>query len=231
MGKTGRLRRLLQETRCRDVVFVGDLVRPRLSDLRLDWHTIRLLPRLAVSMRGGDNHLLSAVGRMIEDEGFHILGVHEVAPEILAPHGTFGMVRPGERDRRDIARGLEVLAATAPFDIGQGVVVVDQHVVALEGLEGTDLLLERIAELRRSGRMRASPGIGVIVKAPKRNQDLRFDLPSIGPMTIEGVVRAGLAGIAVVAGVSLVIELERLVALADEAKVFVVGVGADGALD
>jgi DUF1009 family protein len=98
-------------------------------------------------------------------------------------------------------------------------------------VEGTDLMLERIADLRRRGRLRAPPGVGVIVKAPKDKQDLRFDLPSIGPQTIEGVVKAGLAGIAVVAGASLMVEVERLVALANEGKVFVAGVAADGTID
>jgi DUF1009 family protein len=231
LGQSGRLQRLLSESRCRDLVFVGQLVRPRLREIRLDWSTIRLLPRLAASLRGGDDHLLSQIARIFEEQGFRVLGVSEVAPDLVVPRGTLGNIGLSGRDRGDIARGLALLAAMSPFDVGQAAVVANNHVLAVEGVEGTDLLLERIAELRQRGRLRTPPQVGVIVKAPKRDQDRRYDLPSIGPKTVEGVVKAGLAGIAVVAGESLVVELERMVALANEAKVFVAGVGPDGIID
>lgn len=228
VGKFGLLRRLLQESGCRDVVLIGQLVRPRLSDFRLDWLTVRTLPRIASALRGGDNHLLSAVGRIFEDHGFRIVAAHEAAPEILMPECVLGRYEPNERDRADIARGLAVLNAIGPFDVGQAAVVADNHVLAIEGVEGTDLLLERVAGLRRLGRIRTPERIGVIVKAPKRGQDVRFDLPSIGPKMVEGAAAAGLAGIAVVAGASIIAEPERLAELADRAKLFVAGVRPDG---
>jgi DUF1009 family protein len=227
-GKFGKLRKLLQRAGCRDVVLIGQLVRPRLSDLRLDWFTIRLLPRVAVALRGGDNHLLSAVGRMFEEYGCRIVAAHEVAPEILMPEGVLGKISPNDRDRADIIRGLAALNAIAAFDVGQAVVIADNHVLAIEGVEGTDLLLERVAGMRRLRRIRTPEGIGVIVKAPKRGQDVRFDLPSIGPKMIEGAAAAGLAGIAVIAGGSIVAEPERLAGLADRCKLFVAGVRPDG---
>jgi DUF1009 family protein len=109
--------------------------------------------------------------------------------------------------------------------------VADQHCLAVEGAEGTDGLLARIAEMRKSGRIRAGPGTGVLVKAPKPQQDRRFDLPVIGPQTVEGAARAGLAGIAVVAGSAMVAEADRLAALADRTGLFVVGVRNDGTFD
>jgi DUF1009 family protein len=228
LGKAGKLRRLLRDAGCHDVVFIGQLVRPRLRDLRFDWQMIRLLPRIAGSMRGGDNHLLSAIGRMFEEHGFRIVGAHEVAPEILVPQGVFGRVAPRERDLADVAIGLAALDAIGPFDVGQAAVVADKHVLALEGAEGTDLMLARVADLRRIGRIRAPAGVGVIVKAPKRGQDMRFDLPTIGPAIVEGAVAAGLAGVAVVAGAAIVADPDQLVALADRSGVFVVGVRNDG---
>ncbi len=111
----------------------------------------------------------------------------------------------------------------------QAVVVADNHVLALEAAEGTDQMLERVAELRKNGRIRASDGAGVLVKAPKPTQDRRFDLPSIGPRTIEGVKRAGLAGIAVRAGGTIVAEPARIVETADSSGIFVVGFGGGAA--
>ena len=135
---------------------------------------------------------------------------------------------PSERDRADIARGLALLNATSPFDIGQAVVVADNQVLAVEGPEGTDQMLARVAELRRNGRIRTPAGTGVLVKAAKLGQDQRIDLPVIGPPTVEAAGAAGLAGIAVVAGSTIVAEPERIAAAADRAKIFVIGVDADG---
>jgi DUF1009 family protein len=113
-----------------------------------------------------------------------------------------------------------------PFDVGQGAVVINHHVVAVEGIEGTDAMLARVADLRRNGRIKAAPGQGVLVKAPKPQQDRRFDLPAIGPKTIENVVAAGLAGIAVTAGETVIAEPEAVIRTADQAGVFVAGLEA-----
>lgn len=224
-GQLGYLVRTARNEGCRDVIFIGTVVRPAIREIRLDWMTLRLMPRIIRQFYGGDDHLISGIARIVEDQGFRLMGAHEVAPEILMPEGPFGTRRPSPRDEADIARGVEVLHATGPFDIGQAAVVAGNHVLALEAAEGTDQMLERIIELRKSGRIRASEGTGVLVKAPKPNQDRRFDLPSIGPRTVEGVKRAGLAGIAVRARETIVAEPERIVEIADRSGIFVVGFG------
>ena len=228
IAKFGTFARAARAAGCHELVLIGSLVRPAFWQLRFDLTTLKLLPRIAAAFRGGDDHLLSSGARLIEEQGFRVLGAHEVAPEILVPEGTLGHVQVGERDRADIALGLDYLHATGPFDVGQAVVVAGRHVLAVEAAEGTDRMLERIAALRASGRIPASTVGGVLVKAPKRGQDRRFDLPSIGPLTVEGAARAGLAGIAVVAGGSIVAEPSLLVQAADNASIFVVGLPAGG---
>jgi hypothetical protein len=208
------------------VVFIGSLIRPTLWNLRPDIKALMLLPRIVAAYRGGDNHLLSGVSRIVEDHGFHLLGAHEVAPEILVPEGVLGRVGAAEQHRQDIAFGFDYLRASGAFDIGQAVVVAGKRVLAVEAAEGTDQMLARVAELRIAGRIGGPPGIGVLVKAPKPEQDRRFDLPSIGPNTVAGVTRAKLAGIAVVGGATVVAEPERVVIEADRAGIFVVGVPA-----
>jgi len=229
LGQFGRVCRIARAAGCRDMVFIGTLIRPSMWQCRVDWKTLRVLPQLVRAFRGGDDHLLTHVGRLFEDEGFRLLGAHEVAPEILVAEGPLGRVTPAEQDIEDIRKGLAVLAAAGPFDIGQGTVVANGHVIALEAIEGTDQMLSRVAELRRNGRLRAPAGAGVLVKAPKSGQDLRFDLPAVGPSTVEGVVQAGLAGIAIVAGGTVMAEPQRVVKLADDAGVFVIGVAPEGA--
>ena len=187
---------------------------------------LMLMPRIAAAFRGGDDHLLSGIARLFEREGFRLLGAHEVAPEILVPEGTLGRVPASERDRADIALGFDYLRATGGFDVGQAVVVAGKHVLAVEAAEGTDDMLARVAQMRANGRVRAPAGTGVLVKAPKPGQDQRFDLPSIGPQTVEGVARARLAGIAVVAGSTIIAKPERLISAADHANIFVIGAPA-----
>src|SRR6201985_1194674 len=171
VGQLGRAMRLFRAENCRDLVFIGTLVRPALSEIRLDWGTVRVLGRVWAAFRGGDDHLLSGIGDIFEQDGFRMVGV------------------------KDIARGRAVLQALSPYDVGQAVVVIDGHVVGVEDIEGTDGLLARVARLRNEGRIRAKAGTGVLVKAPKSGQDLRFDLPTLGARTIEGSAAAQLAGI------------------------------------
>jgi DUF1009 family protein len=221
LGQFGWFCRVARREGCRDVVFIGSLTRPAIWTIRPDLKTLRLLPRILGIFRGGDDHLLSGVARIFEEHGFRLIGAHEIAPEILMSEGPLGRERPGERDHADIAKGLALLEALSPFDIGQAVVVAGGRVLAVEAAEGTDRMLARIHELRKSGQMAADRG--VLVKAAKHGQDKRVDLPSIGPQTVTSAARAGLSGIAVVAGNTIVAEPEQIAELADREHLFVLG--------
>jgi DUF1009 family protein len=223
IGQLGRLAKLLRAENCSDLVFIGALVRPALSEIRLDWKTLQAMPSVLKAFRGGDDHLLSSVGRILEKDGFRMVGIKDVAPDLLMPQGCLTRAAPSPEANADIARGREVLRALSPFDIGQATIVVDGHVLGVEDIEGTDGLLARVARLRAEGRIRAKAGRGVLVKAPKSGQDLRFDLPTLGARTIEGAAAAQLAGVAVIAGNTLVAEPQGMVEAADRAGLFVVG--------
>jgi UDP-2,3-diacylglucosamine hydrolase len=226
VGQIGRAVKLFRAENCRDLVFIGTLVRPALSEIRLDWGTLRVIGRVWAAFRGGDDHLLSGIGRILEQDGFRMVGIKDVAPDLLMPEGCLTRAAPDESAAADIARGRDVLRALSPFDIGQAAVVIDGHVVGVEDIEGTDGLLARVAQLRREGRIRARATRGVLVKAPKSGQDLRFDLPTMGPRTIEGAAAAGLAGIAIVAGNTIIAEPQTMIEAADAAGLFVTGLPA-----
>src|SRR5258708_3462308 len=223
VGRVGRAVNLFRSENCRDLVFIGTLVRPALSEIRLDWGTLRVLGRVWAAFRGGDDHLLSGIGRILEQDGFRMVGIKDVAPDLLVPEGCLTRTMPDENAAADIARGRDVLRALSPFDIGQAAVVIDGHVVGVEDIEGTDGLLARVARLRKDGRIRARAGRGVLVKAPKSGQDLRFDLPTVGPRTVEGAAAAELAAIAVVAGNTIVVEPQQLLEKARAPGLFFTG--------
>jgi DUF1009 family protein len=226
VGQVGKAEKLFRAENCRDLVFIGTLVRPALSEIRLDWGTVRVMARVWAAFRGGDDHLLSGIGRILEQDGFRMVGIKDVAPDLLMPAGCISHAAPDENAMADIARGREVLRALSPFDIGQAAIVIDGHVVGVEDIEGTDGLLARVARLRAEGRIRAKASRGVLVKAPKSGQDLRFDLPTVGSRTVEGAAAAQLAGIAIVAGNTIVVEPQVMIEAADAAGLFVTGVPA-----
>src|SRR3982075_3319026 len=226
IGQLGRAVKLFRSENCRDLVFIGTLVRPALSEIRLDWGTLRVLGRVWAAFRGGDDHLLSGIGRILEQDGFRMVGIRDVAPDLLMPDGCITQVTPDQSAAADIARGRDVLQALSPFDIGPAAIVIDGHVVGVEDIEGTDGLLARVARLRAEGRIRAKAARGVLVKAPKSGQDLRFDLPTIGPRTIEGTAKAQLAGVAAIAGNTIAVEPQKMIDAADAAGLFVTGLAA-----
>jgi UDP-2,3-diacylglucosamine hydrolase len=226
VGQIGRAMKLFRSENCRDLVFIGTLVRPALSEIRLDWGTLRVVGPVLAAFRGGDDHLLSGIGRIFEKDGFRMVGIRDVAPDVLMPAGCLTRASPDDISTADIAKGRDVLRALSPFDIGQAAIVIDGHVVAVEDIEGTDGLLARVARLRSEGRIRAKAPRGALVKAPKSSQDLRFDLPTVGPRTVEGAVTAGLAGIAIVAGNTIVVEPQSMIEAADAAGLFLTGLPA-----
>ncbi|MDX3929681.1 MAG: LpxI family protein [Shinella sp.] len=198
--------------------------RPEWRDIRPTLRTLMQMPAvIRTLLAGGDDTVLKMVIRLIEANGVRVVGAQEIVPELLADEGPVGSVKPDDSDLRDIEAGSAAALALGDLDVGQGAVAVGGRVVALEGAEGTDAMLERVADLRRQGRISARRR-GVLVKLCKPRQDIRADLPSIGIETLRRAEAAGLAGIAVEAGRSLVLERDRLTAEADTAGLFVTGI-------
>lgn len=200
--------------------------RPRLLGMQPTLALLRAVPSVIAGLARGDDGALKLLIRHIESYGIRVLGAHEVAPDLLAPPGPLGGLKPGSRDRPDLAAALDAARAIGLLDIGQAAVSVGGRVIALEGIEGTDGLLERCVALRGHGRIAGKSG-GVLVKCAKPGQELRADLPTIGPATVEGAHAAGLAGIGVEAGRSLVLGFGAVVRRADELGLFVVGLSAE----
>lgn len=230
-GQVGRLFDLLAAENCRDLLLVGGVVRrPDFRSVASDFGTVRRLPKILAALSGGDDGLLRRVIGLLESEGLRVLSVLDVAPALVLGTGPVGRRSPDAAHRADIARGLALLAALGPFDVGQAAVVAGGRIVAIEGAEGTDALIDRYREVRKAGRV-APDAHGVLVKAAKPQQDRRVDLPVIGPETVRRAADAGLAGIAAESGRVLVVRRLETRAGADAAGLFVVGVDAGGSGD
>ena len=217
LGAAGRILHLLRSHHCRDIVLVGPVRRPSLLHLRPDGEGARLLARIGRAAFAGDDGFLAAIVRVLGDEGFRVLGAHEVLTEAVGPRGLLSRAVPDAEATADIARAVAVVRALGQVDVGQGCVVQQGIVLAVEAVEGTDAMMIRAAGLRRPG-----PG-GVLVKLVKPGQDRRADLPTIGPRTIDVAAAAGLRGIAFEAGGTLFTDRAGCVARADAAGLFLLG--------
>lgn len=220
---------LLKRRRITHVVLAGGISRrPVWRAIRPNLALFRILPRALAALARGDDGLLRILVDTIEDNGIKVVGAHQVVPDLLAVEGRMGAYAPQQADWADLNAGLEAALAIGALDVGQAAVAIGGRAIALEGIEGTDLLLERVRDLRSNGRI-AGKKRGVLVKCAKPDQELRADLPTIGPATVDAAHAAGLAGIGVEAGRSLVLDFGEMIERADRLGLFVVGLKGEGA--
>ena len=195
--KFGQMFGDLQAAGVTEVVFAGGLARPALNPARFDAKSTELAPRFMAAMAGGDDGLLRAVIAAFEEAGFRVRGAHELVPGLTAEAGHLAGPAPSDRDLSDATRARAILTALGPLDVGQGAVVADGQVLGVETAQGTDAMLGFVAQTPDALRHSAK---GVLVKLPKPGQDLRVDMPAIGPATVQRAAEAGLAGIIIAAG-------------------------------
>ena len=206
------------------VILAGAVRRPQPSAFLNTFSALRNRRELAHLLAQGDDGLLRSAVRFFEEQGYRVLGAHELAPELLAAPDLYTRAAPEPREARAVAVGFSMLADLAPHDMGQACIVAGERILAIEGPEGTDSMLARVRAFRRRfSRVRVDPG-GVLVKTAKHGQDLRVDLPAIGPRTMINARRAGLKGVAVGSGVTLILNQEETIATADRLGLFLVAV-------
>ena len=219
IAKMGGIWTALKEAGVTRVVFAGGLARPALNPAEMDAGMLSIAERLMAAMQQGDDALLRLIIAVFEEQGFEVVAAHGLLPELCASEGLIGGPQPDEAAMRDAEMAKEILAALASVDVGQGAVVAAGLCLGIETLQGTDALLKFVADtpdkLRR--------GKGVLVKAPKAGQDLRMDMPAVGPDTVRNAAAAGLAGIVVAAGNVLLLDPAALKVALDETGLFLFG--------
>jgi DUF1009 family protein len=220
IAKAGQILKALKTAGVVDLVMAGGVRRPSLPELGLDWRGVQLFAKIGVKALGDDG-LLGAIGKELEREGFRLVGPGDILKNGTTEAGLLGRHAPDAQAEADIAHGIAVAKALGALDIGQAVIVQQGLVLGVEAIEGTDALILRAGPLRRDG-----PG-GVLVKIAKPQQDRRIDLPTIGPATVEQAKAAGLRGIAIQAGNTLVLDRDALIRVADSAGLFVIAMDID----
>lgn len=216
IGATNRSVKILKENGVDTIVMAGAIRRPSLSELKPDMRTIKFFMRMG-KKAFGDDALLRGVADEMEKDGFVIVGAHEIDPSLITPEGVLGKHVPNEQSQVDIAFGIHLTRALGQMDVGQAAVVQQGVALGVEAVEGTDALLARCRDLARKGQG------GVLVKSCKPQQDRRLDLPAVGLTTVKKAYQAGLAGIAVEAGASFLLDREEVIEAADRLGLFIMG--------
>ena len=217
IGQAGTGFKRLKDEGVKEIVLIGTIKRPTLSDLVPDLRTAAFFAKLGAKALGDDG-ILRAVVKEIEEEKMKVVGIQEVIPDLLAPLGVLTKEKPNKEDNEDIKRGIEVGTVLGRLDVGQSVVIQQGLVLGVEGIEGTDKLIIRCNDYKRKGK---AP---ILVKLRKPEQDMRIDLPTIGVKTVENAHNSGFKGIAVHAGNTLVVNQEEVIKLANKYKMFIVGI-------
>jgi DUF1009 family protein len=223
-GEPGRIIKALKAHGVQDVLMAGRVDRPKFSELKLDAKGMLLLPKAIAAARKGDDALLRFIVGICEDEGLTAVSVAQAAPALVCDEGQLGSIGATRDHHADIVTAFRIVHALGALDVGQAAVVCEGLALAVEAAEGTDAMIARIATLRESLRGTAANRRGVLVKALKPTQDAKTDMPVVGVETVRNAHAVHLAGIALEAGASLIVDKQAVAAEADRLGLFVVGV-------
>jgi UDP-2,3-diacylglucosamine hydrolase len=225
MAQIGGILAAMKAAGCNAVCLAGTVNRPDFKSLKPDFRGAILLPGIIKAAQQGDDALLRKVLSVFEAEGYAVEGADDILGGDTLPAGALGRLKPDAAQLADLLKALHVAEKSGELDVGQGAVVCDGLVLAVEAQEGTDAMLTRVAGLPAD--LRGGPGAlkGALGKAPKPIQDLRVDMPVIGVRTIELAAEAGLAGVGGKTGRLILIDRAAIVAAADRLGLYVWGEG------
>ncbi len=218
--KFGHIFKTLRAHGCTRVAFAGAMSRPKLNPTRFDRKFLSVAPTLLSALKGGDDATLRAISKIMEDEGFEVIAPHSELDTLLVEAGVLTKMRPSDEDKSDAARAQIIVDAMGAVDVGQGAVVAQGICLAVESIQGTDRMLQFVAETAAGFRLDPKGSKGVLYKGVKPDQDRRMDVPTVGPETVDMAAKAGLAGIVMEAGEIQVLDLPKTIARADAQGLF-----------
>jgi DUF1009 family protein len=224
IGRIGHVVSHFKKDRCTSVCFAGYVKRPNLQTLNLDMKGVALLPRVLVAARQGDGALLAVMVTFMEENGFSVVAPEQQLSDAIPTAGPLGSVAVPVEAEADLEKASRIARIIGANDIGQGAIVCDGLVLAVEAQEGTDAMLARVTELPSHLRGTQEGRRGVLFKAPMSHQDRRIDLPTLGVETVLLAAKAGLAGIGIEAGGAILLNRNEMVSLADRMGLFLVAI-------
>ena len=216
LGEVGKAVEAMKAANVKKIVFVGSLKKPDILSLKVDWLGTKLVAKIIKNKFFGDNNLLVMLVEFLENQGFKVVGAHEILKNLTVDVGIFTKLKPSSQDEIDIELAKSVALELGRLDIGQGAIAENGIILGVEAIEGTDALIKRCGELKRDKALG-----GTLLKMSKPNQELRMDLPTIGIQTIENLYKAGFKGLIIEAHKSIFLDQQMVIDYANKHKMFV----------
>ena len=214
LGQFSRIIKILKDNKCRKVLFAGKVKKPNFSKLRLDFKGIYYMPRIIRGAKLGDVAILKEIIKILKKERISTISSLTFNPELTLKKGNYSSTKPNREDKIDIKKAITTLNRLGKYNFSQGAVVRNRKVVAIEGKDGTQKMLKRC----KSKKFRNK---GVLVKFPKKKQDLRIDLPTVGLKTLTQCKSAGLKGIVLKSRRNVFLEQKKCISFANKNKMFI----------
>ena len=214
IGQFGKIIKILKDNKCKKVLFAGKVRRPSFSKLRLDFKGIYYIPRIIKSSKLGDAAILKEIINILKQEKINTISSLTFNPELTLRKGNYSKIKPNKEDRNDIKKAITTLSKLGKYNFSQGVVVRNRKIVAIERKDGTQKMLKRCKSKKFKNK-------GVLVKFPKKKQDLRIDLPTIGLKTLRQCKSAGLRGIVLKGKQNVFLERKKCISFANKNKMFI----------
>jgi DUF1009 family protein len=210
IGKFGKILNLIKEKKCKNVIFAGNIDKPKISQLKLDLKGVYYIPRIIKASKKGDAAILKELIKILSENKVRVLKLNKFNPELTLKKGTYTKIKPTLIEKKEIKLGIDVLKKTNSYDHIQALVVRNKKVIAIEKSSGTHAMLSSIKKTKNKN--------GFLIKLPKKNQDLRADLPTIGFETIKNCKRIGLKGIILKSEKNIVLDKTKIINFSDKNK-------------
>jgi len=217
IGQIGKIINILKKNNCKKVIFAGKVKKPNFSKLKLDFKGIYYIPRIIKASKIGDASILKEVINIFKKEKIHTINSLSFTPELSLKKGIYTKTKPNHEDNKDIKKAVSTLNQLNNHSFSQGVIVKNNKVIAVEGNGGTQKMLQKIKNKQNTLN-------GVLVKLPKKKQDLRIDLPTIGLKTLVQCKKAGLKGIVLKNKQNVCLDKKQLITFANKNKMFIAGI-------
>ena len=214
LGQFGKIIKILKKNNCKKILFAGKVNKPKFSKLRLDFKGIYYMPRIIKSSKLGDAAILKEIINILKRERITVLSSLFFNPELTLKKGIYSKIKPSKDDEDDIKKAIITLYKLGKYSFSQGVVVRNKKVVAIEGRGGTQKMLKRC----KNNKFRNH---GVLVKFPKKKQDLRIDLPTVGLKTLKQCKSAGIKGVVLKSKQNVFLEKNKCINFANKNKLFI----------
>ena len=214
IGQFGKIIKILKENKCKKVLFAGKVKKPNFSKLKLDLKGIYYIPRIIKSSKLGDAAILKEIIKILSYEKIRTVSSLTFNPELTLKKGIYSKIKPNEKDKEDIKKAITTLNRLGKYTFSQGVVVRNKKVIAIEGKKGTQKMLMQCKSKKFKNK-------GVLVKFPKKKQDLRVDLPTVGYKTLTQCKYAGLKGIVLKSNRNVFLERKKCINFANKNKMFI----------